>query len=331
MSKHAAMNAKQVLTPLIIALAAGLGIYALWQAGRGPEQASIQGMMEAQETDIAPKLTGRIAELRVQEGQAIAKGELLLRIASPEVQAKLAQASNAEAAASAVALKAHNGARPQEIRMARANYERAQAGAELAKKSHERVESLHRDGLVATQKRDEAEANWRASDRLAEAAKAQWELAQAGARAEDQAAASAQARQVAGLVQEVEAARAETELKSPVAGTVAKLLAKVGELSPAGVPVVTVVDLADQWAVFNVREDQLARFAIGAEFEARLPALPEQPRLRFKVTASKVLPDFATWRATRGNQGYDLRTFEVKARPLQPIQGARPGMSVLLP
>ena len=325
------MNAKQVLTPMLIALAAGLGIYALWQGGRGPEQAPIQGMMEAQETDIAPKLTGRIAELRVQEGQAIAKGELLLRIDSPEVQAKLTQASNAEAAASAVALKAHNGARPQEIRMARANYERAQAGAELAKKSHERVESLHRDGLVATQKRDEAEANWHASERLAEAAKAQWELTQAGARAEDQEAASAQARQVAGLVQEVEAARAETELKAPVAGTVAKLLAKVGELSPAGVPVVTIVDLADQWAVFNVREDQLARFAIGAEFEARVPALPEQPRLRFKVTASKVLPYFATWRATRGNQGYDLRTFEVKARPLQTIQGARPGMSVLLP
>lgn len=176
------------------------------------------------------------------------------------------------------------------------------------------MDSLFKDGLIAAQKRDEAETNWRASERQAEAAKAQWELAQAGARAEDQAAATAQARQVAGLVQEVEAARAETELKSPVGGEVAKLLAKVGELSPAGVPVVTVVDLKDQWALFNVREDQLARFAVGQEFAARLPALPAlQPR--FKVVASKPLPDFATWRATRGNQGYDLRTFEIKARP----------------
>lgn len=320
---------KKILLPLALLIAAGLGICALWQAGRGPEQAPIQGMMEAQETDIAPKLTGRIAELAVQEGQTIAKGALLLRIDSPEVAAKLAQASSAEAAASAVALKARNGARPQEIRMAQANYERAQAGADLAKASHARVESLFKDGLVAAQKRDEAATNWRASERLAEAAKAQWELALAGARSEDQAAATAQARQVAGLVQEVEAARAETELKSPVAGEVAKLLAKVGELSQAGVPVATIVDLADQWAVFNVREDQLARFALGQEFEARLPALQDR-KVRFKVTASKALPDFATWRATRGNQGYDLKTFEVKARPLSPIKDARPGMSVLL-
>ncbi len=323
------MKAKKALIPLAVLLLAALGVHALWRAGRGPEQAPLQGMMEAQETDIAPKLTGRIAALAVQEGQTIAAGALLLRIDSPEVQAKLAQASSAEAAASAVALKARNGARPQEIRMAQANYERARAGAELARKSFERVDSLFKDGLIAAQKRDEAETNWRASERQAEAAKAQWELAQAGARAEDQAAATAQARQVAGLVQEVEAARAETELKSPVGGEVAKLLAKVGELSPAGVPVVTVVDLKDQWALFNVREDQLARFAVGQEFAARLPALPSlQPR--FKVVASKPLPDFATWRATRGNQGYDLRTFEIKARPLQPIAGARPGMSVIV-
>lgn len=323
------MKAKQVLTPVLL-IAALAGIVALWRAGRGPEQAPLQGMMEAQETDIAPKLTGRIAAIAVQEGQNIAAGALLLRIDSPEVEAKLAQASNAEAAASAVAAKARNGARPQELVMAQANYERARAGAELAKKSFERVDSLYRDGLIAAQKRDEAETHWRASERLAEAARAQWDMARAGARAEDQAAAAAQARQVAGLVREVEAARAETELKSPVAGEVAKVLAKVGELSPAGVPVVTVVDLKDQWALFNVREDQLARFAVGQEFDAELPALAQR-RVRFKVVASKVLPDFATWRATRGNQGYDLKTFEVKARPLQPVAGARPGMSVILP
>lgn len=119
------MKAKKALIPLAVLLLAALGVHALWRAGRGPEQAPLQGMMEAQETDIAPKLTGRIAALAVQEGQTIAAGALLLRIDSPEVQAKLAQASSAEAAASAVALKARNGARPQEIRMAQANYERA--------------------------------------------------------------------------------------------------------------------------------------------------------------------------------------------------------------
>jgi HlyD family secretion protein len=322
------MKLPKFLVPAIAITALAVGVYAMLKSSPpAPEQ--LQGMMEARETDIAPKLTGRIAELLVQEGQRIEKGALILRIDSPEVAAKMTQASNAAAAASAVAQKARNGARPEEIRMAQANFERAQVGAELARKSFERVEGLYKEGLVAAQKRDEAEANWRASQSLANAARAQADMARAGARSEDQAAANAQAAQVAGAVQEVEAARAETELTSPVAGQVAKLLAKVGELSPAGVPVVTIVDLDDQWLLLNVREDQLQRFAIGQQFDATLPALANQA-VRFKVIASQALPDFATWRATRSNQGYDLRTFEVKAQPLQPIAGARPGMSVLV-
>src|SRR5690606_23675464 len=141
----------------------------------------------------------------------------------------------------------------QEIEMARLQWQRAQTAAELARTSFQRVDKLFREGLVAAQKRDEAAANHKASRDQALAARAQYDLARAGARPEDQAAAAAQARQVGGVVAEAEAARAETELQSPVAGEVAKVLAKVGELSPQGVAVVTVVDLADQWVVLNVR------------------------------------------------------------------------------
>jgi HlyD family secretion protein len=193
------------------------------------------------------------------------------------------------------------------------------------------VDGLAREGLVAAQKRDEAEANHKAARDQALAAKAQYELARAGARPEDRSAANAQARQVAGVVAEVQAAQAETELKSPVAGEVAKVLARTGELSPQGVAVVTVVDLADQWVVLNVREDRLQRFAIGQEFEATLPALGTGSQaVRFKVHHTAALPDFATWRATRAGQGFDVRTFEVRARPATPIPGARPGMTVLV-
>ncbi len=322
------MKLPKFVVPVIAVAALAGGVYAMLQHSP-PAAEQLQGMMEARETDIAPKLTGRVIELLVQEGQRIEKGALILRIDSPEVAAKMAQASNAASAAAAVAQKAKNGARPEEIRMAQANFERAQVGVDLARKSFERVDGLYKEGLVSAQKRDEAEANWRSAQGLANAARAQADMARAGARSEDQAAANAQAAQVAGAVQEVEVARAETELKSPVAGEVAKLLAKVGELSPAGVPVITVVDLADQWMLLNVREDQLQRFAVGQEFDATLPALPNQT-VRFKVVASQALPDFATWRSTRSNQGYDLRTFEIKAQPLKPIAGARPGMSVLV-
>ena len=143
------------------------------------------------------------------------------------------------------------------------------------------------------------------------------------------AEALAQARQVLGVVAVVEAARAETELRSPVGGEVVQVLARQGELSPQGVAVVTVVDLADQWVVLNVREDQLARFAQGSRFTGRLPGLDNR-EAGFEVYYLGVLPDFATWRATRAGQGFDARTFEVRARPQQPIAGARPGMSVVV-
>lgn len=313
-------------------LIAGLAVLAFvawgfWRASQ-PPQPYFQGQMEARESDIAPKVTARIAKVLVKEGQQIQPGDLLIEMDSPEVQAKLAQAEAARAAAQAVADKAGNGARPEEVRMARLNWQRAQAAADLAKTSYDRVQSLFTQGLVAAQKRDEAHTNWRASAAQAEAARAQYDMAASGARTEDKAAAAAQVRQVDGVIAEVEAARAETQLRSPVGGEVANVLAKAGELSPQGVAVVTVVDLQDQWVVLNVREDQLQRFSVGAKFTGRLPALDRTAE--FSVYYLGVLPDFATWRTTRGSQGFDARTFEVRARPAAPIEGARPGMSVVV-
>lgn len=300
----------------------------IWYASR-PAPDVFQGQMEARETDIAPKVPGRIAQVLVKEGDKVAIGTQLITIDSPEVAAKLEQATAARDAARAVSAKAEAGARAEEIRMAQANWQRAQAAADLAQNSLKRVEALAREGLIAEQKRDEALTNYRAARDLAAAARAQYDMAKAGARAEDKAAAAAQARQVSGVVAEVEAAKAETELKSPVAGEVAKVFARPGELSPQGVAVVTVVDLQDQWAVFNVREDKLQRFAEGKEIDVVIPALGNR-KARMKVYYVAALPDFATWRATHANQGFDARTFEVRARPAAPIDGVRPGMSVIV-
>lgn len=313
-----------------VAVAAVL-LFIVWGFWRSAQPAApyFQGQMEARETEIAPKVTARIAKVHVTEGQRIQPGDLLVEMDSPEVQAKLAQARAARDAARAVAAKADNGARPEEVQMARLTWQRAQAAAELAGTSYERVQSLYDQGLVSAQKRDEARTNWRASDAQARAAKAQYDMAASGARAEDKSAAAAQARQVDGVVAEVQAAEAETQLRSPVGGEVANVLARQGELSPQGVSVVTVVDLSEQWVVLNVREDQLQRFAMKSRFTGRLPALDDR-QAEFEVYFLGVLPDFATWRTTRGSQGFDARTFEVRARPAQPIEGARPGMSVIV-
>ena len=321
------MNKKLPVTLVTIGAVAVLGL-GLWKAQQ-PGAEAFQGQMEVQEVDVASKVSARIADILVKEGDVITVGSPLIRLDSPEVTAKLAQATAAQEAAQATAAKAQKGARPQEVEIARLNWQRAQAAADLSQASFKRIEGLARDGLIAAQKRDEAEANFKAARDQALAAQAQYGMARDGARSEDKQAAAAQARQLAGVVAEVQAAKAETELKSPVAGEVVKVLGRVGEISPQGVPVVTVANMADQWVVLNVREDKLDKFGVGKEFDGTLPALKGR-KVRFKVYRAAVMPDFATWRATRSDQGFDIKTFEVRARPSQVIEGVRPGMSVLV-
>lgn len=319
---------RKILTALVLLGVAALIAYGLIQAGK-PQPLQFQGQLEADQIAVAPKVTGRVLKVLVTEGQTIAAGTRLIEIDAPEIEAKAAQVGAVRDAAQAVNDKAQGGARKEEIRMAQLNAQRAKIGADLAETSFKRVDGLARDGLIAAQKRDEAEANWRANADLARAADAQYQLAMAGARTEDKATVAAQLRQAGAAVAEVGVAQKEAQLASPVAGEVTKVNAKVGELSPAGVPVVTVSDLRTVWAVVNVREDLLPAFQKGKRFIAAVPALGLKD-VEFEVYALAAQPDFATWRASPGGTTFDAKTFEIKARPVTPLAGARPGMSVVV-
>jgi HlyD family secretion protein len=299
--------------------------WGLYQSGK-PVREPVQGQIEAQEVNVSSKVPGRVGTVHGVLGQQVAKGALLFELDSPEVRAKLAQAEAARDAAGAVSQKAQAGARPQELVAARANWERAEAGAKLADLTYRRVAAMVAEGVLARQKRDDAEAQARSARELAVAARAQYELAQQGARPEDKRAAEAQARQVAGVVAEADAALAETKIGAPAAGEVSKLAIQAGELAPQGFPVVTLVDLSDIWAVVAVREDQFAPFAKDSVHRAYIPAL--KVNAQFKATTVSALPAFATWRAARPG-GTDLRTFEIRLRPTAPVAGLRPGMTVV--
>ena len=224
----------------------------------------------------------------------------------------MAQATAAQAAAQAVAAKPSTVHARKEIEMARLAWQRAQTAAELADTSFRRVDGLAREGLIATQKRDGADAIRKASRDQALAAKAQYDMARAGARPKTRTPPPP--RPPGGRRGGRSAGRTGRDrAQEPGGWRSGQVLARVGELSPQGVAVVSVVDLSDQWVVLNVREDRLQRFAVGTEFDATLPALGEQT-VRFKVYANSALPDFATWRATR-RPGFDVRTFEVRTRP----------------
>jgi len=288
----------------------------------------VQGEVEAAQVDVSAKIPGRVAEVFVDVGQKVKKGEVLARLESPEISAKLDQASAARAAASAQSAKADRGAREEEIRAAESQWQRAEAAAALAKTTWERLERLSRDGVVPAQRRDEAEANWKAARAAADAAKAVHDMALAGARREDRDAAAAVVRQAQGVVSEVEAYLGETTLVASRDGEVSARNVEPGELTAPGYPVVTLVDLSDAWVVFNLREDRLADLKVGDHLDARIPALGREVELR--VTNLAPLADFATWRSTSASGGFDLKTFEVRARPVAPVDGLRPGMSAVV-
>ena len=288
----------------------------------------VQGEVEAAQVDVSAKLPGRVAEVLVDVGESVKKGDAVARLESPEVQAKLDQASAVRAAAQAQSAKAQKGARDEEVRAAENNWRRAEAAAALAKTTFERVERLNRDGVVPTQRKDEAEAGWKASRAAADAARAAYDMAQAGARGEDKAAAAAVVRQAEGAVSEVRAWLGETTLRAPRDGEVSARNVEPGELASPGYPVVSLVDLTDAWVVFHLREDRLAGLKMGDRLVARVPALARDVEL--KVTSIAPLADFATWRSTSASGGFDLKTFEVRARPPAPVEGLRPGMSAVV-
>ncbi len=310
---------------ILLALVGGL----TWLL-KEPDVVYIQGEVEAAQVDLAVKIAGRVAEVMVKEGQSVAKGDSLLALDSPEIQAKLKQASAARQAADAQRDKAYAGARSQEIQGARNLWLQAREASDLAEKTYRRVERLFADGVVPAQRRDEAEARWKASREAAAAAHSQYDMAMEGAREEDRRAASALADQAGGAVSEVESYLNETRLIAPIAGEVVHVLADPGEVINAGYPVVTLVDLTDVWVTFNIREDNLSGLTMGRVFKVSVPALGGR-ECEVKVSYISALGDFATWRATSAMGGFDLKTFEVRARPLQPVDGLRPGMSVIVP
>ncbi len=288
----------------------------------------VQGEVEAAQVDVSAKIPGRVAEVLVDVGQSVKKGDPLARLESPEIHAKLDQASAARAAAGAQKEKADRGARTEEIRAAENQWQRAEAAASLAKTTAERLERLLRDGVVPAQRRDEADANWKAARAAADAARAVYDMALAGARSEDRDAAAAVVRQAQGAVSEVEAWLGETTLVAPRDGEVAARNVEPGELTAPGYPVITLVDLSDQWVVLNLREDRLAGLSVGDRLTGRVPALAREVEL--EVTMIAPLADFATWRSTSASGGFDLKTFEVRARPSAQVEGLRSGMSVVV-
>ncbi|EFA93242.1 auxiliary transport protein, membrane fusion protein (MFP) family protein [Hoylesella buccalis ATCC 35310] len=307
----------------VVILVAIIGFFTL---GKKPE--IVQGEIEVSEYRVSSKLPGRILELRVKEGDYVRVGDTLAILEAPEVNAQEKAAAAQQQAAAAMSDMADNGARKEQIQAAYQLWQQALAAADIAQKSYERVQNLFDQGVMSAQKRDEAFAGYKAREAQVKAAKSQYDMAKNGAREEEKRAAKKQAQAAEGAANVVRSLLRETVQISNVEGEVSSIYPKEGELVGTGSPIMSISIMKDLWGTFNIREDQLNGMKVGDTFKAYAPAFNKE--INMKVFYIKDQGSYAVWKATKTNGQYDLKTFEVKARPTQKFEGLRPGMSLVI-
>lgn len=288
----------------------------------------IQGEVEVSEYRVSSKLPGRIAEICVTEGDFVHKGDTLAILDVPEVEAQKRAAEATQDAAKAVSDMADNGARKEQIQAAYQLWQQAVAASDIAEKTYKRLQNLYNEGVISAQKCDEAFAAYKATQAQVLAAKSQYDMAKSGARNEERKAASDQANAAKNATDVVKSLLRETVQIATADGEVSEIFPKVGELVGLGSPIMSISEMNDMWGTFNIREDQLNGMKVGDTFKAYCPAFDKE--IEMKVYHIKDQGSFAVWKATKTNGQYDIKTFEVKARPSKPVEGLRPGMTLII-
>lgn len=309
------------LIPVLLAVIA----FGLWKSYQ-PAPLELQGRVEAETVQVATKVPSRIEEIYVEEGQQVKKGDVLVRLNSPEIQAKKQQAVAALQSALALQSTAERGSQEENIASLYANWQSLKAQQNLAKVSYERGANLLKEGVISRQRRDELYAASQSAAQMTEAAYQQYARAKRGSTSQQKSSADAQVDIAQAALDEANALEAETQLVAPVNGTVSKTYGKVSELVATAVPVVSLIE--DQmWVSLNIREDQYAPFQKMSSIEGYIPALDKTATFKIKQISAE--GEFATIKTTRQTGGYDVRSFKLHLVPAPAIPELKVGMSVL--
>jgi HlyD family secretion protein len=304
-----------------------LGLCAfLWFATR-PQPLTVQGEVSANRVDVSPRVNGRVSDLRVDVGDTVERGALLAQLESPQLSASLIATRAALGVAKADYDRVYS-TRPETIAARKADLAAAEADVVLSKEEYDRQAHLITTGFTPQQRVDEATRNLQAATNKRDAAKAALDLVIKGASDEEKSLATAQVKQAEASLNQREVDVAELTLRAPIAGQITSRVAELGENFSAGAPLFSLIDMENLWFTFNLREDLLGGLKIDDQFEVTVPALKSQV-IPVRVTMINVQGQYATWRATRATGDFDLRTFEVRAKPLQPVEALRPGMSAI--
>jgi HlyD family secretion protein len=313
-----------ILAIVIIAIAA----LSIWYLVR-PDPLLLQGEVDATRLDIAARIDGRVADIPVTRGENVAAGAVLVRIDNPENIAKREQAAAGKVVADAQLANINAGTRPEVIAARKAALERAQASVVLAQKTYDRISQLAEHGNAPQARLDQVTDSLHESQRAVDQAKSGYEQAVNGYTAEERQIAVANVQKAASDIAAVQSIIDQMVITAPVAAQVYKRNVEPGEYISPGVPLVTLIDLNDLWIHFDLREDLVRRLKVGDRFAVRIPALADR-RITVEVKLIATKGEYASWRATRATGDFDLRTFSIRAYPVERVPELRPGMSAYL-
>ena len=301
-------------------------VFFLFKANN-PEQTVYSGMLETTEINVASEISGRVHTLLVEKGSNVTKGQLLATLEPDILNAKKGQAEGMVNAAKSLYNKAEYGARKEEVNALQNQYQIAKSQFDFSEKTYKRFQALYADGIISKQEMDEIQFKYDAAKEQMNAAKSVWEMAKKGARKEDISAAYGSYETAKSAYNEVEAFYDELNIVAPKAGVISNQIAEEGEVMAAGYPIVTIQIPEKIYAIFNVREDNLADFKMGQIYKAKVPGLSND-EVEFKVTYISPMADFATWVPIKAKGEYELKTFEIHLKPQDRITELRPGMTI---
>ena len=258
----------------------------------------LQGQAETTEITISGKLAGRIDTFLVKEGDWVKKGDTLVIINSPTVEAKYKQVDALKQVAIEENKKIDAGTRKQIIATAQQIWNKTKSDLELAKITYSRIMILYKDSIITSQRKDEVEAIYKGALAAERAAHEQYQLAVAGAQSEDKAAAESMVQAAISTVDEVNSLLVDARLTAPEDGQICTIFPKRGELVATGTPIMNLIVMEDVHVVLNIREDLMPDFKMGGTFVADVPAIAKKD-VEFKIYYIAPLGSFATWKSTK--------------------------------
>jgi HlyD family secretion protein len=326
--KHRATSHSRLPSIIVVVVATAIAALSVWYLVRG-EPLLVQGEVDATRFDIAARVDGRVGEIPVMRGEDVGANAVLVRIDNPETVAKHEQTLAAKIVADAQLANINAGTRSETIAARKAALERAQASVILAKQTYDRVRQLAEHGNAPQARLDQVTDTLHESERAVDQAKSAHEQAVNGYTREERDIATANVGKALADIKAVESILDQMVVYAPVASQVYQRNVEPGEYVSPGVPLVTLIDLNDVWIHFDLREDLVKTLKVGDRFGVRIPALGDRSiTVEVRLIATK--GEYASWRATRATGDFDLRTFAIRAYPLDKVPELRPGMSAYL-